>query len=65
MKKGGAFQRLLFSAVTRLVSFAFPIPLHHLHKQGSGRVEHVVFLPNQHARMERSGTSGTNRSWGL
>ena len=43
MKKGGAFQRLLFSAVTRLVSFAFPIPLHHLHKQGSGGVEHLVF----------------------
>ena len=43
MKKGGAFQRLLFSTVIRLVSFAFPIPLHHLHKQGSGGVEHMVF----------------------
>ncbi len=65
MKKGGAFQRLLFSAVTRLVSFAFPIPLHHLHKQGNGRVEHVVFFQISTPRMERSGTSGTNRSWGL
>ena len=25
------------------VSFAFPIPLGHLHKQGSGGVEHLVF----------------------